>query len=128
MFPWGSLIEAVAQYKAEIPELLIDLAEMGLQAHPDEDFAETFAVWLSSDSDYKKEYAKWPVALRKLKYIEELALESIKLKNKSESGRYPSAVANLNSTLEKFYQRNFDSVDGGNCHHHSSTDYCALRF
>ena len=75
------------------------------QAHPDEDFAETFAVWLNSDIDYKKEYADWPVVLNKIKYIDELSTESVKLKNKSESGRYPSAVANLSSTLAKFYQR-----------------------
>ena len=34
------------------------------QSHPDEDFAETFAVWLKPRSDWKKRYAGWP-ALRK---------------------------------------------------------------
>lgn len=36
MFPWGNLVEAVIQFQPEIPELLIDLIEMGLQAHPEE--------------------------------------------------------------------------------------------
>lgn len=75
------------------------------QAHPDEDFAETFAVWLDPKSDWKKEYQSWPTALRKLDYIQELVLESNKLKITAEKGRLPSAVANLTSTLEKFYQR-----------------------
>jgi hypothetical protein len=39
------------------------------QKHPDEDFAETIAVWLTPDSDWRREYAGWP-ALRKLEYVD----------------------------------------------------------
>ena len=39
------------------------------QKHPDEDFAETFAVWLTPDLDWRSEYAGWP-ALRKLEYVD----------------------------------------------------------
>ena len=41
------------------------------QAHPDEDFAETFAVWLTPRSAWRRRYAGWP-ALRKLEYLDEL--------------------------------------------------------
>jgi hypothetical protein len=41
------------------------------QAHPDEDFAETFAVWLTPESDWRKRYAGWP-ALAKLDYMDSL--------------------------------------------------------
>jgi hypothetical protein len=41
------------------------------QSHPDEDFAETFAVWLRPRSEWLTRYAGWP-ALRKLEYVEEL--------------------------------------------------------
>lgn len=75
------------------------------QAHPDEDFAETFAVWLDPNRDWKKEYQAWPLALAKLQYMDSLATESLKLKNTAEKGRPPSAVANLTSTLEKYYQK-----------------------
>lgn len=75
------------------------------QAHPDEDFAETFAVWLTPGVDWKKEYSKWPGALKKLNYMESLALESAKMKNSSEKGRVPSNVANLTTTLEKYYAK-----------------------
>jgi len=75
------------------------------QAHPDEDFAETFAVWLDPKSDWKKQYSQWPVALGKLNYMDKLARESRELKILSEKGRYPSSVANLTMTLEKFYSR-----------------------
>ncbi len=44
------------------------------QAHPTEDFAETFAVWLKTHSPWRREYAGWP-AFAKLQFIEELAAE-----------------------------------------------------
>lgn len=75
------------------------------QAHPDEDFAETFAIWLDPGADWKKEYRHWPVALAKLNYIDQLARESTKMKISAVKGRKPSAIANLTTTLEKYYQR-----------------------
>jgi hypothetical protein len=44
------------------------------QAHPTEDFAETFAVWLKPNSQWRREYAGWP-AFAKLQFIEQLALK-----------------------------------------------------
>ena len=44
------------------------------QKHPDEDFAETFAVWLAPRSNWRKRYAGWP-ALKKLEYVDELMEE-----------------------------------------------------
>ena len=44
------------------------------QAHPTEDFAETFAVWLKPHSPWRREYAGWP-AYAKLQFIETLARE-----------------------------------------------------
>jgi putative zinc-binding metallo-peptidase len=41
------------------------------QSHPDEDFAETFAVWLTPESNWKTRYAGWP-AIRKLSYMDDL--------------------------------------------------------
>jgi hypothetical protein len=38
------------------------------QKHPDEDFAETFAVWLTPGSDWDKRYKGWG-ALKKLQYV-----------------------------------------------------------
>ena len=42
------------------------------QAHPTEDFAETFAVWLKPHSAWRREYAGWP-AYAKLEFIDRLA-------------------------------------------------------
>ena len=44
------------------------------QSHPDEDFAETFAVWLNPQSDWRARYADWP-ALKKLEYMDSLMSE-----------------------------------------------------
>src|SRR5919112_308131 len=41
------------------------------QSHPDEDFAETFAVWLTPESEWRQRYAGWP-ALEKLEYMDAL--------------------------------------------------------
>jgi len=38
------------------------------QKHPDEDFAETFAVWLTPRSNWRRRYRGWP-ALAKLQYV-----------------------------------------------------------
>ena len=43
------------------------------QKHPDEDFAETFAVWLTPRSGWRRKYAGWP-ALKKLRYVERSAI------------------------------------------------------
>src|SRR5450631_4047697 len=47
------------------------LGEWYAQAHPTEDFAETFAVWLTPKSGWRKDYEGWP-ALHKLKAVDEL--------------------------------------------------------
>src|SRR5207247_2780761 len=42
------------------------------QKHPDEDFAETFAVWLTPGSRWRARYRGWP-AMRKLRYVDRVA-------------------------------------------------------
>jgi hypothetical protein len=40
------------------------------QKHPDEDWAETFAVWMTPGHDWRDEYAQLPTALAKLEYCD----------------------------------------------------------
>src|SRR5918994_2534432 len=40
------------------------------QKHPDEDWSETFAVWMTPGLDWRKEYSGWPVAAAKLFYCD----------------------------------------------------------
>lgn len=44
------------------------------QKHPDEDFAETFAVWLTPDLDWQREYERWE-ARAKLEYVDRVMRE-----------------------------------------------------
>jgi hypothetical protein len=47
------------------------LGEWYAQAHPCEDFAETFAVWLKPNSSWRRKYAHWP-AFDKLEFVDSL--------------------------------------------------------
>jgi len=42
------------------------------QKHPDEDWAETFAVWMTPERDWRKEYAERPAVLAKLEYCDRI--------------------------------------------------------
>lgn len=44
------------------------------QKHPDEDFAESFAVWLTPGFDWRTTYAQWP-ALKKIEYVDRIMAE-----------------------------------------------------
>lgn len=50
---------------------VVNLDDWYAQSHPDEDFAETFAVWLTPGLDWRSKYAGWK-ALHKLEYVDEL--------------------------------------------------------
>ena len=45
------------------------------QKHPDEDWAETFAVWMTPGSDWRGDYAAWPDALAKLEWCDRAMAE-----------------------------------------------------
>ena len=53
---------------------VINLVGWYAQAHPVEDFAETFAIWLNPYNDWRTAYKGWP-ALEKLTYVDELMRE-----------------------------------------------------
>jgi hypothetical protein len=42
------------------------------QKHPDEDWAETFAVWMTPGANWKEEYRSWPEALAKLESCQQI--------------------------------------------------------
>ena len=50
---------------------VVHLDDWYAQSHPDEDFAETFAVWLTPDLDWRTRFKGWK-ALEKLEYVDEL--------------------------------------------------------
>jgi hypothetical protein len=74
------------------------------QSHPDEDFAETFAVWLTPESNWARRYAGWP-ALQKLQYMDTLMRE---LRGRAPLVTSPEEVdplPRLRHTLRWHYRR-----------------------
>lgn len=52
-------------------KFVVHLEDWYAQGHPEEDFAETFAVWLTPEIDWRQTYKGWP-ALKKLEFIDKL--------------------------------------------------------
>ena len=74
------------------------------QAHPTEDFAETFAVWLPPRSRWRSQYAGWP-ALEKLEFVDRTmrALEGQRAVRLDRSLVEP--LADSRRTLREHYRR-----------------------
>jgi hypothetical protein len=73
------------------------------QSHPDEDFAETFAVWMSPRAGWRKRYAGWP-ALRKLEYVDELMEEVGLTTAPVRTRRTVEPLSKLRKTLAEHYE------------------------
>jgi len=74
------------------------------QYHPDEDFAETFAVWLNPDTDWQNHYKGWK-ALGKLKYVDDLMQEIKDKEPLVKNGKKYWQAQRLTSTLGNYYKR-----------------------
>ena len=83
------------------------LAGWYAQKHPDEDFAETFAVWLTPGSRWRQRYADWP-ALVKLEYVDRIAGELGDAAPVRENGRTDLTVDEMEETVAEFYRRASD--------------------
>lgn len=80
------------------------LGEWYAQAHPTEDFAETFAVWLKPRSNWRTSYADWP-AFDKLSLVDDLMTS---VRGRRAAVRNRSRVEPLHSntrTLAQHYRR-----------------------
>lgn len=78
------------------------------QKHPDEDFAETFAVWLMPRSGWQRKYRFWP-AMRKLQYVARLmrALRRV-TPPVAETGVLVNPVTAITATLAEHYGQRAD--------------------
>jgi hypothetical protein len=74
------------------------------QSHPDEDFAETFAVWLRPRSNWRKRYEGWP-ALKKLQYVDELMSEIAAEKPVLTRRLQVDPLSRLTTTLAEHYRK-----------------------
>jgi hypothetical protein len=73
------------------------------QKHPDEDFAETFAVWLTPRSQWRKKYKGWG-ALAKLKYVDRIARKVGNAEPTRRRGHTDITVDEMESTVGEFYR------------------------
>jgi len=75
------------------------------QKHPDEDFAETFAVWLTPRSNWRKRYRGWG-AMAKLQYLNRLARKLGKSDPPRRHGQTDITVGDMETTVAEFYHQN----------------------
>ena len=82
------------------------------QAHPAEDFAETFAVWLNPRSRWRETYAGW-AARKKLQYVDDLMDELAGARAKVASRKRPYSLPSLRHSLRAHYKRRQDHYSPG---------------
>ncbi len=75
------------------------------QKHPDEDFAETFAVWLTPRSAWRKRYRGWG-AMHKLRYVDRVARQLAEVPPVRAIGETDVTVDEMDVTIEQFYREN----------------------
>jgi len=75
------------------------------QKHPDEDFAETFAVWLTPRSGWRRKYRGWD-AIRKLRYVDRVARRVADHPPTRPMGETDVTVEEMDITIEQFYREN----------------------
>ena len=74
------------------------------QKHPDEDFAETFAVWLTPGTRWRRQYRGWP-AMQKLQYVDRVARALSDVEPIVQTGEIDVTPADIGVTVGQFYKR-----------------------
>jgi hypothetical protein len=82
------------------------------QKHPDEDFAETFAVWLTPRSAWRTRYKGWG-AMAKLRYMDRIARELANTDPLRRRAETDVTVDDMEMTVGDFYHRNGQEVQIG---------------
>jgi hypothetical protein len=83
---------------------VVHLDDWYAQSHPDEDFAETFAVWLTPRLDWRARYAGWK-ALQKLEYVDELMRSLAGQTAPYQPGYHERDFNCLNQKLKTYYAK-----------------------
>jgi hypothetical protein len=80
------------------------------QKHPDEDWAETFAVWMSPGLDWRAEYGGWPVAYAKLAYCSRVMTELRDQSPQVTNSELDEDVGDIEYSLDQYYGRSASSA------------------
>jgi putative zinc-binding metallo-peptidase len=79
------------------------------QKHPDEDWAETFAVWMTPALDWRKEYGGWPVAAAKLAYCDRVMAAVREREPVVTAADLDEPVADIEYSLGHYYRDDPDT-------------------
>lgn len=110
---WRELFGSFTQpypdtYKPEAGsrDYVVHLDHWYAQAHPAEDWAETFAVWLAPGGRWRQRYADWP-ALEKLEYVDEWVRQIVDADAPPpvRNRRCPDPLSQNATTLAEHYRR-----------------------
>jgi hypothetical protein len=74
------------------------------QKHPDEDWAETFAVWMTPGANWREDYADWPQALAKLGYCDRTLAALADREPPVTAADLDEDVGEISSTLDQYYR------------------------
>ncbi len=75
------------------------------QKHPDEDWAETLAVWMTPKKDWRKTYKSWPTALAKLEYCDRIMVELRERALVETAQDRDEDVGELAYSLQEYYSK-----------------------
>lgn len=103
---FGKSTEPYPEYYSPRPyskSFVLHLDPWYAQSHPDEDFAETFAVWLTPHSQWRERYSGWP-ALKKLEYMDRL-MQSLRGKTAPvQNSKILDPLSRYTKTLREHYE------------------------
>jgi len=111
---FGSMTQPYLEEYRPIPfsrRYVVHLPGWYAQKHPDEDWAETFAVWMTPSRDWRGEYAERPTALAKLDYCDRTVQRIKDLEPRVSSAELDEDVAQINYTIEHFYGQPPGSIE-----------------
>ena len=96
------------EYRAEpfSPRFVRHLPGWYAQKHPDEDWSETFAVWMTPGLDWHVEYGGWPEALAKLQYCDRTMAELADRDPLVTADDLDEDVSDLAVSVDDFYNEN----------------------
>lgn len=90
--------------RAYSKKFVVHLNSWYAQAHPDEDWAETFAVWLNPRSNWKKRYQHWP-ALKKLELLDQMMSDIRGKKPLVHKKETPESIHRSRMKLKTYFER-----------------------
>lgn len=96
------------------------------QKHPDEDFAETFAVWLTPNADWQKRYTGWG-AMKKLQYVDSVVKQLGRAVPPVQIDERDLDVSQMEETVVDYYrQRDLEEKIDVQLREHLDQDLFAL--